>query len=88
MRLLGLIVIVSGFLIFWAVFAIYWTAIQTKRLTSKQGRQEIKTEVTDSVTFIAKDKDLHKALKREFKGTYIIIGISLLIFLAYALGIE
>ena len=88
MRALGVIVIVGGFILVWAFFAIYWTAYQAKRLASKQGRQEIKAEITDTVTFIAKDKDFHQAFNKEFRGTYIMIGILLLIFLAYALGIE
>jgi hypothetical protein len=48
----------------------------------------MKAEITDAVTFIAKDKDFHQAFNKEFRGTYIMIGILLLIFLAYALGIE
>jgi hypothetical protein len=48
----------------------------------------MKAEITDTVTFIAKDKDFHQEFNKEFRGTYIMIGILLLIFLAYALGIE
>ena len=88
MRALGVIVIVGGFILAWAFFAIYWTVYQAKGLASKQGRQEMKAEITDTVTFIAKDKDFHQAFNKEFRGTYIVIGILLLIFLAYALGIE
>ena len=88
MRAIGAIVIVGGFILVWAFFAIYWTAYQAKRLASKQGRQEIKAEITDTVTFIAKDKDFHQAFNKEFRGTYILFGVLLLLIVASALGIE
>jgi hypothetical protein len=88
MRALGVIVIVGGFILVWAFFAVYWTAYQAKRLASKQGRQEMKAEITDTVTFIAKDKDFHQALNKEFRGTYILFGVLLLAILASALGIK
>jgi cytoskeletal protein RodZ len=87
MRLFGAIVIVTGFALWWIFVAVYWTGYQAKRLSNKQGRQEIKTEVTETVSFIAKDKDFHKSLNKEFRGLYIVIGLVVVALIASALGL-
>ena len=88
MRALGAMVIFIAFVMVWIAFAIYWTGYQAKRLASKQGRAEIKREVTDATTFIIKDKDFHKELNKEFRGTYIVLGLVVVVFIAYALGLD
>ena len=87
MRAVGAMVIVSGFIVAGAFFVIYWIGYQAKRVTSKQGRQEIKTEVTQAAHFIATDKDFHKEIHREFKGTYIVFGLIALALIASTLGL-
>ena len=87
MRAMGAILIVFGFIVVWAFYAVYWTGYQAKRLASKQGRQEIKAEITDTTNFIANDKDFHKALSKEFRGTYIVLGLVVIALVASALGL-
>jgi hypothetical protein len=87
MRAVGAMVIFSGFVVAGAFFVIYWIGYQAKRVTNKQGRQEIKTEVSQAAHFIATDKDFHKEVHKEFKGTYIVLGLVALALIASALGI-
>jgi uncharacterized membrane protein SpoIIM required for sporulation len=87
MRAIGVVVIVSGFVIFWAFIVFYWVGYQTKRLASKKGRSEIKTEFTDFSNFVVKDKDFHKAAHEEFRGFYIVVGLVVIALLASALGL-
>ena len=87
MRGLAVIVIILGFILTWVFYAIYWTGYQAKRLASKQGRQEIKTEITDTANFVIKDKDFHKELNNEFRGTYIVLGLVLIALIGSALGL-
>jgi Tfp pilus assembly protein PilO len=87
MRSLGVVVIVSGFIVVWIAYAVYLTGYQAKRLASKQGRQEIKDEVTDTVTFMKNDKYFHKELNRELRGTYIVVGIVVVALIGTALGL-
>lgn len=87
MRALGVIVIISGFIVAWVFYAVYWTGYQAKRLATKQGREEIKAEVSNTANFVAKDKDFHKALNKEFRGTYIVLGLVALALIASALGL-
>jgi len=87
MRAAGAIVIFSGFVVAGAFFVIYWSGYQAKRVTNKQGRQEIKTEVSQAAHFIATDKDFHKEIHKEFKGTYIVFGLVALALIASALGL-
>lgn len=87
MRALGAMVIISGFVIAGVFFSIFWVGYQAKRLSTKKGRQEVKWEVNDAVTFIAKDKDFHKSLHKEFRGTYIVVGLVVVALIASALGL-
>jgi hypothetical protein len=87
MRAVGAMVIFSGFVVAGAFFVIYWIGYQAKRVTNKQGRQEIKTEVSQAAHFIATDKDFHKEVHKEFKGTYIVFGLVALALIASALGL-
>ena len=84
---MGAILIVLGFVVAWVFYAIYWTGYQAKRLASKQGRQEIKAEFADTTNFIVNDKDFHKALSKEFRGTYIVLGLVVIALVASALGL-
>jgi hypothetical protein len=88
MRAFGVIVIVSGVVIYWVYMAIGVTAIKAKQASTKQGRQEIKDEITDTVTFIKNDKYFHQEFNREFRGTYIVLGLVLIAFIGYALGLD
>jgi len=87
MRLIGAMVIGSVVIIGFVFVGIYWTGYQAKRLTSKEGRKEIKAEVTEFSSFVAKDKDFHKAVNKEFKGTYIVFGLVAIALIATALGL-
>lgn len=87
MRAIGAMVIFSGFIVAGAFFVLYWIAYQAKRVTNKQGRQEIKTELTQTAHFIATDKDFHKEFNRGFMGTYIVFGLLALALIASALGL-
>jgi hypothetical protein len=87
MRALGVIVIVSGFIIYCIYAAFYITAQKAKQASSKQGRQEIKDEITDAVTFIKNDKYFHQELNREFRGTYILFGLLAIALIGTALGL-
>ena len=83
---LVVLIIISGVVLSWIAVGIYWTGYQAKRLTSKQGRAEIKREVSDATTFIVKDKDFHKAINKEFRGTYVLFGLLAVALIAGALG--
>lgn len=87
MRAFGALVIFSAFVVAGVFIAIYWTAYQAKRLSSQQGRNEIKAEVKDTITFIAKDKDFHKSFHKEFRGTYIVVGLVVVALIGSALGL-
>ena len=80
-------VIIAGFFIAGVFYVIYWTGYQAKRLSSKEGRQEIKTEVSEAVTFVTTDKDFKEGFHKEFRGTYIVIGLVVVAFIASALGL-
>jgi hypothetical protein len=87
MRAIGAMIILSVGVIAYVLMAVVWTGYQAKRLTSKEGRKEVKAEVTEFSTFVAKDKDFHKAINKEFKGTYIVFGLVALALIATALGL-
>jgi hypothetical protein len=87
MRAAGVMVIVAGFIVAWAIMAILYVGFFAKKVSSKQGRQEIKRDVTDTVTFIAKDKDFHKEINKEFRGLYIVIGLVIFALIGTALGL-
>ena len=84
---LVVLIIVSAVVLSWIAIGIYWTGYQAKRLTNKQGRAEIKREVSDATSFIVKDKDFHKAINKEFRGTYILVGLVAVALIASALGL-
>ncbi len=84
---LVVLIIVSAVVLSWIAIGIYWTGYQAKRLTNKQGRAEIKREVSDATTFIVKDKDFHRAINKEFRGTYILVGLVAVALIASALGL-
>lgn len=86
MRALGVIVIVSGLVIYGLYMAIGVTALKAKQASTKQGRQEIKDEITDTVTFIKNDKYFHQEFNRAFRGTYILVGLLVFALIATALG--
>ena len=88
MRAIGALIIIIGFVVAGVFLAIYWTSYQVKRLSNKQGRAEIKTEISKAAKVIATDKDFHKDLNKEFKGTYILFGLVAVALLAMALGID
>jgi len=88
MRALGAMVIIIGFVCVWAFYVLFWVGYQTKRLSSKQGRKEIKDEVTDTITFIAKDKDFHKAFNQEFRWHYILFALIIISLIGTALGLD
>jgi hypothetical protein len=87
MRAIGVMVIVAGFVVAWAIMAILYVGLFAKKASSQQGRQEIKRDVTDTVTFIAKDKDFHKEINKEFRGLYIVIGLVVFALIGTALGL-
>lgn len=87
MRALGAMVILSGFVIAGVFIVVYWIGYQTKRLSSKQGRQAIKGEVTDAVTFMKTDKNFRENIHKEFRGTYIVVGLVIVALIASALGL-
>jgi hypothetical protein len=87
MRAIGAMVIGSVVIIGFVFVGIYWTGYQAKRLTSKDGRKEIRAEVKEFSSFVATDKDFHKAINKEFKGTYIIFGLVVVALIATALGL-
>lgn len=87
MRAAGVMVIVAGFIVAWAIMAILYVAFFAKKVSSKQGRQEIKTDLSDAVTFIARDKDFHKDIHKEFRGLYILIGLIVIALIGTALGL-
>lgn len=66
---------------------VYWTGYQAKRLASKDGQKEMKAEVTEFSRYVRKDKDFHKAINEEFKGTYIVVGLVVIALIATALGL-
>lgn len=87
MRAIGAMAIVSFFVLVWIAYAVFWTGYQAKRVFSKQGRAEITREVSDATTFIVKDKDFHKAINKEFRGLYIVLGLVALALIGTALGL-
>ena len=88
MRALGAMVIIAGFVCVWAFYALFWVGYQAKRLSNKQGRKEIKDEVTDNITFLAKDKDFHKAFKQEFRWHYILFALIIISLIGTAFGLD
>jgi hypothetical protein len=88
MRAIGAMVIISGFAVAGVFFVVYWIGYQAKRVASRTGREEIKTEFVQFTNFVAKDKDFHKEMNREFKGTYIILGLVAVVLIASALGLN
>ena len=80
-------VIVAGFVVAWSIMAILYVGFLGKKASSKQGRQEIKTDVTEAVTFIVKDKDFHKEVHKEFRGLYIVLGLIAFALIGTALGL-
>jgi hypothetical protein len=87
MRALGAMVIITGFVIFGVYVVVYWTGYQAKRLASKQGRKEIKREVSDAVTFMKTDKYFRENIHKELRGTYIVLGIVAIALIGTALGL-
>ena len=87
MRLFGAMVIGSGVIMAFVFMGVYWTGYQAKRLASKDGQKEIKAEVTEFSRYVRKDKDFHKAINEEFKGTYIVVGLVVIALIATALGL-
>ena len=76
-----------GFFIF-AVFVVIYAILDFfKKLSSKKGRAELKQEVSATTKFIATDKDFHKSLHKEFRGTYIVLGLLVVALIASALGL-
>ena len=86
MRLVGAMVIGSVVIIGFVLMGIIWTGYQAKRLASKKGRKEIRNELSEFSSFVVKDKAFHKELNREFRGTYILIGVMVVALIATALG--
>lgn len=80
--------LVGGFIIWWAFVAIYGVFDFSKRMSSKQGRTEIGQEISSTAKFIAKDKDFHKSIFEEFRGTFIMLGLVLFIMVLYLLGAD
>jgi len=87
MRLVGAMVIGSVVIIGFVLMGIIWTGYQAKRLASKKGRKEIRNELSEFSSFVVKDKDFHKELNREFRGTYIVIGLVVVALIGTALGL-
>lgn len=87
MRAFGGVVIVLGLIAFWVCGAILWTGYQAKRLASKQGRQEIKAEITETAKFVTTDKDFHKGLGEEFRPLLILLGVLVIAGLLSLIGL-
>ena len=87
MRAIGAMVILSAGVVVFVLMAIVWTGYQEKRLASDEGRKEIKAEVTEFSSFVRNDKDFHRAINKEFKGTYIVFGLVVIALIATALGL-
>ena len=87
MRLVGAMVIGSVVIIGFVLMGVIWTGYQAKRLASEKGRKEIRNELSEFSSFVVKDKDFHKELNREFRGTYIVIGLVVVALIGAALGL-
>jgi hypothetical protein len=87
MRLVGAMVIGSVVIIGFVLMGVIWTGYQAKRLASEKGRKEIRNELSEFSSFVVKDKDFHKELNREFRGTYIVIGLVVVALIGTALGL-
>jgi hypothetical protein len=88
MRIVGVAgLILTAFLVYWIPASIYIAGQKAKQLRSRQGRQEIKNEVTDAVHFMATDSYFRQEFHREFRGTYIAIGLVFVALLGSALGL-
>jgi hypothetical protein len=88
MRIVGVAgLILTAFLIYWIPASIYIAGQKAKQLRSRKGRQEIKNEVTDAVHFMATDSYFRQEFHREFRGTYIVIGLVFVALLGSALGL-
>ena len=87
MRAFGVVVIVLGLVASSVCVAIYWTGYQAKRLASKQGRQEIKAEITETAKFVTTDKDFHKGLGEEFRPLLILLGVLVIAGLLSLIGL-
>ena len=88
MRVVGVAgLILTAFLLYWIPASIYISGQKAKQLGSKQSRQEIKNEITDAVHFMATDKYFRQEFHREFRGTYIIIGLVFVALIGTALGL-
>jgi hypothetical protein len=88
MRVVGVAgLILTAFLIYWIPASIYIASKKAKQLSSKQGRQEIKNEVIGAAQFMATDKYFRQEFHREFRGTYIVIGLVFIALIGTALGL-
>ena len=87
MRLFGAMVIGSVVITGFVLMGIYWTGYQAKRLASKKGRKEIRNELSEFSSFVVNDKDFHKEFNREFRGTYIVLGLVVVALIGAALGL-
>jgi hypothetical protein len=88
MRIVGVAgLILTALLIYWIPASIYIASQKAKQLGTRQGRQEIKNDVTDAVHFMATDTYFRQEFHREFRGTYIAIGLVFVALIGSALGL-
>jgi hypothetical protein len=79
MRIVGVFgLILTGFLLYWIPASIYIASKKAKQLSTKQGREEIKNDVTGAVHFMVTDKYFRQEFHREFRWTYIALVLTLL----------
>lgn len=88
-------IIILGFAVAFVFGVIYLFFDFSRRLSKKETRKEALKEIKDStiqvgknIEYIATDKDFHKALHKEFKGTYIMLGVIAFLFILMALGVN
>ena len=88
MRIVGVAgLILTAFLLYWIPASIYIAGKKAKELSTRQGFQNIKNEVTGAAHFMATDKYFRQEFHREFRGTYIIIGLVFVALIGTALGL-
>lgn len=88
MRIVGVAgLILTAFLLYWIPASIYIAGKKAKELSTRQGLQNIKNEVTGAAHFMATDKYFRQEFHREFRGTYIIIGLVFVALIGTALGL-
>jgi hypothetical protein len=88
MRIVGVAgLILTAFLIYWIPASIYIAGQKAKQLGSREGRQEIKNEITGAAHFMATDEYFRQEFHREFRGTYIAIGLVFVALIGTALGL-